>query len=384
MDARDISAIGDVLAETFDGTTRRVEEVHQAVARRSFAAAGPARSVPEAIHDRIAARLYAALRTVGPAAIRSSALGLGTAVGPEAGRLHRSGRGKAVVSAFNGVFGDALARRRNGLALPMAIKHDGVVVRPTAKSLARAFPDAGARIAVFVHGFGETDDSWRWWSEAHWGAPNVSYGQLLRRDRGYTPLYVHYNSGRKIADNAAELSALLAAVAANWPVPLTEIVLVGHSAGGVVAREAVRAGIRHSEPWAAITADVVSLGVPRTAIAAETAVGAARRMLAKLPESEPLARLLDARSAGLKDLRECDEEPLPEGISDLRLPRRALKINHFKLLNHPLVYEQLKAGLSDRSAPGQAPAARGERYARAARALRSPKRSRRRSRSRSR
>jgi pimeloyl-ACP methyl ester carboxylesterase len=354
------------------------------VARRSFAAAGPARRLPETIHDRIAARLYATIRMIGPAAIRSSALGLGSAVDPEADRLHGSPRGKALLSALNGVFGDALARRRNGLALTMAIKQDGRTIRLGADALARAFPEAGARIAVFVHGFGETDDSWRWWSEAHWGAPGVTYGELLKRDRGYTPLYIHYNSGRQIAENAAELSALLALVADGWPVPLSEIVLVGHSAGAVVARESVRHGARDGEPWAATVTDVVSLGVPRTAIAAESAVGAARRTLARLPESEPLARLLDARSAGLKDLRQCQEEPLPDGVNDLRLPQRALRVNHFKLLNHPLVYEQLKAGLSDRTDPARAPAARGERYARAARALRSPKRSRRRSRSRSR
>jgi pimeloyl-ACP methyl ester carboxylesterase len=384
MDARDISAIGDVLAESFDGTTQRVEEVHQAVARRSFAAAGPVRRVPEAIHDRIAARLYRAIRTIGPAAIRSGALGLGTAVDPDAERLTSTPRGKAILSALNGVFGDALARRRNGLALQMTIKQDGRAIRPTAVGLGKAFPDARSRVVAFLHGFGETDDSWRWWSEAHWGAADVTYGEMLRRDCGYTPLYTHYNSGRRIVENAGDLSAVLAAVATNWPVPLAEIVLVGHSAGGVVAREAVREGFRLGEPWVLAVTDVVSLGVPRAAIAAEKAVGRARRMLARLPESEPLARLLDTRSAGLQDLRECQEGPLPGDVNDVRLPHRGLRVNHFKLLNHPLVYDQLKAALSDRNARGRAPAARAVRYARAGRALRSPRLSRRRSRSRSR
>jgi pimeloyl-ACP methyl ester carboxylesterase len=378
MDARDISAIGDVLAESFDGTTRRVEEVHQAVARRSFAAAGPARKLPHAIHDRIAARLYATVRTIGPAAIRSGALGIGTAIDSDAARIQGTPRGKAIQSAFNGVFGDALARRRNGLALPMTVKRDGVVIRPTRRSVAATFPRAGSRIAVFVHGFGETDDSWRWWSEAHWGAPGISYGELLRRDYGYTPLYIHYNSGRQIAENGAELSALLAAVTENWPARLTEAVLVGHSAGALVVRAAVRHGTEHLEQWVPNVATVASLGVPRSAIAAETAVGATRRVLAKLPETAPLARLLDAPSAGLKDLRELADEPLPPGINDLRLPRDGLRINHFKLLNHPAVYEQLKAALSVRIVPARAPAARVERYARAARALQARRPSRRR------
>jgi pimeloyl-ACP methyl ester carboxylesterase len=378
MDARDISAIGDVLAEGLDGTAKRVEEAHRAIARRSFSAAGPARRLPEAIHDRIASRIYAAVRTIGPAAIRSGALGIGTAVDPDAERIHRSRRGKAFLSAFNGVFGDALARRRNGLALPMAIRVGGHPVRPTARELAIAFPSASTRIAVFVHGFGETDDSWRWWSEAHWGAPNVSYGERLRAQHGYTPLYLHYNSGRKVCDNAAELSALLEAVFENWPVPLEGIVLVGHSAGGVVARAAVSYGAERGGSWVHAVADVVSLGVPRTAIAAETTVAATRRALTRLPETRPIAHLLDARSQGLRDLAEHVERPLPPSVNDVRLPRDGLKINHFKLLNHPAVYEQLTASLSGRSVPVRARAARGVRYARAARALQGRRPSRRR------
>jgi pimeloyl-ACP methyl ester carboxylesterase len=367
-----------VLAEGLDGTTTRVEEVHQAVARRSFAAVGPVRRLPEAVHDRLAARLYAIVRTIGPAAIRSGALGLGSVVDAEADRLDRSSRGKAFVAAFNGVFGDSLARRRNGFALTMALRADGRVIRTDGPSLAAAFPSAGSRIAVFVHGFGETDDSWRWFSQAHWGVAGLSYGELLRRDRGYTPLFVHYNSGRELADNGAELSALLDEVAANWPVALEETVLVAHSVGGLVARAAVLDGHEAGAAWVGTARSLVTIGAPRSATGAERAASATRRVLARLPETRPLARLLDARSAGLKDLRDRIDEPLPRGIREHRLPRDGARINHFKLLNHPAVYEQLKAVVTARSGPDRARAARGARYERAAKAVRARRPSRRR------
>lgn len=380
MDAKDICAIGDVLAEGLDGTAARVEEVHRAVAHRSFSAAGPARRLPQSIHDRIAARLYGTVRALGPALIRSGALGIGSAIDADAAGVHGTPRGKALVSALNGIFGDALERRRNGLALRMTLRADGADLAVAPATLALAFPNATGRVAVFVHGFGETDDSWRWFSAAHWGEEGLSYGELLRRELGFSPLYVHYNSGREVADNGAELSALVGEVITSWPVPVTEIVLIGHSAGGVVAREAVRQAAGARAPWIGLATQVVSIGAPYHAIAAERGLLVARRALGRLPETRPLARLLDARSAGLKDLsgRGGRNDPLPAGVRDVRLPRERTGVGHFKLLNHPSVYRQLKAGLTVRTVPGQARAARGARYGLAARALRSRTLSRRR------
>jgi hypothetical protein len=378
MDARDICAIGDVLAEGVDGTTKRVEEVHQAVADRSFRAAGPIRRWPQAIHDRLAARVYSTVRTVAPAAIRSGALGLGTAVDPEAARVYGTPRGKALVSAFNGVFGDALARRRNGLALQMAIRTDGQDVQTSAAGLAGAFPNATGRIAVFVHGFGETDDSWHWFAHAHWNDSSVSYGELLRRERGYTPVYIHYNSGRSIDLNGAELSDLLEQAVLNWPVPLYESVLVGHSAGGHVVKSAVRQGAAAGDRWVRTVRYIFSLGTPRAAQLAERAVQASVRALGALPETRPLSELLNARSAGLKDLRTETDGPLPEWIEHVALPSEGTKIGHFRLLNHPAIYLEIKARLTDRTVHVPVRAAREARYERVARALRAQRPSRRR------
>jgi pimeloyl-ACP methyl ester carboxylesterase len=191
-------------------------------------------------------------------------------------------------------------------------------------------------------------------------------------------VYIHYNSGRKVCDNAGELSALLETVVDCWPLPVDELVLVGHSAGGVVARAAVRFGAAQMAPWVATVADVISIGAPRHALAAEAVVAGTRRLLARLPETSPIAQLLDTRSQGLKDLPDHIEQPLPAGINDVRLPRDGLRVNHFKLLNHPAVYEQLKGSLSGRTVPVRVRAAREGRYVRAAKALQGRRPSRRR------
>jgi len=373
MDARDICAIGDVLAESLSGATKRVQEVHEAVAQRSFAAAGPARSLPERVHDRIAARIYGTVRTVGPAAIRSGALGLGTAVDPDAARVYGSPRGKAIVSALNGAFGDALARRGNSLALRMRLRSDGTQIDTSARELARALPEATARVVVFIHGFGETDDSWRWFARSHWSDPSINYGQLLRRELGYTPLWVHYNSGRAVEVNGIELSELLEELAINWPVPLEELVLIAHSAGGHVARAAIRDGVANGDRWVRLVRQLLALGSPRSAQVVERAAQASARALSALPETRPLSDMLDVRSAGLKDLVRGSENGIPRWIEHVELPGKgAPRIGHFRLLNHPFIYRQIKGRLSARSAPVPARVAREARSARVGRALRAP------------
>ncbi len=380
MDARDVCAIGDALAEGLDGTSRKVEEINHAVARRSFAVAGPARGVPQAIYDRVTPRVYSTLRAVGPAAIRSGALGIGSAIDPEAQRIGAAGRGKALVSAVNGLMGDALARRRNGLALPMTLRCDGVEVRPTEAGLAAAFPEVTDRIALFVHGFGESDDSWRWYSQAHWGAPGLSYGELLARELGYVPLYLHYNSGRPLGSNATELSALLEDLTTHWPGWLGEIVLVGHSAGAAVAHGAMRHGSLVGANWVSRATHLFSLGTPRQAQIAELVAQRASRMLERLPETRPLSDLLETRSAGLKDLgAEYVDGAVPEHVDVVSVTSDATGVGHFKLLNHPAVYRKIKARLNVRTAPVPTRAARAARYGRAARALRARRRSPRRS-----
>ena len=71
--------------------------------------------------------------------------------------------------------------------------------------LANAFPEAGPRLAVFLHGLMETEHSW----ERGRGTGAESYADRLRRELGYTPLQIRYNSGRRISENGASLAPLL-------------------------------------------------------------------------------------------------------------------------------------------------------------------------------
>jgi hypothetical protein len=382
MHPKDINAIGDMIADSLEGTASRVEEIHHAIKSRSFGAAGPAGTIPEAIHDGIADRVYWTVRKFGPASIRMSALGLASMRHPEARRITHGPNGRAAVGALNGLFGETLAKHRNGLAIRTAVRVDSRDVQATPEGLAAAFPGATPRAAFFIHGFGETDDSWRWYAKSHWDDPELNYGVLLQRELAYTPVYVRYNTGKPIEQNARELSDLLEQIVSGWPGGLQELAIVAHSFGAIVAGEAVRYGYGCGTRWVDMVSHLFVLGEPTGAHRAELVTQATERVLLRLPETRPLAELLDTRSSGLKDLADTDTSRPAElpaaGLRRVQLPDDGGKIDHFRLLNHPEIYQHVKAELTARTAPVPGRAAQATPLGRAATAWRLRRRSRRR------
>src|SRR5206468_3801568 len=111
----------------------------------------------------------------------------------EAPSIEETVRGRAVVGALNGIWGDTLARRQNRLALNMTLRAGGRDVPLTPSGLRHAYPRASSRLVVFIHGLCETDDAWMLGAGRH-----IPYGFRLQAELGYTPLYVRYNTGLHI------------------------------------------------------------------------------------------------------------------------------------------------------------------------------------------
>lgn len=89
----------------------------------------------------------------------------------------------------------------------------------------------------------------------------------------------------------------------RWPVPVEEILLVGHSLGGLVNRSACHYGMEQDHPWVQRVHNVVTLGAPHLGAPLEQAAARLGVALSWTPESRPLARALAQRSVGIKDLR---------------------------------------------------------------------------------
>lgn len=279
------------------GIVGSVEHVHRTVAKRAFRPTAPASVPVRVVHDSIASLVYRALRGAfvvgGSAAGAASRFAISHLELPDAGSTTA---GNHVLSVVNAIIGDQLAAESSPLAITMAVRAGGRDVAPTAEELAEAYPAATSRLAVFVHGLGENDDTWRI------GAGGDTYGSRLEAEFGCSPVYVRYNTGRHISTNGRALAALLADVVGNWPVEVDEVLLIGHSMGGLVIRSACHYGVERADPWVRHVHHVVYLGSPHGGALLARGVRSLSWVLDLLPEARPYGAVLD-HSPGIRDLR---------------------------------------------------------------------------------
>lgn len=362
------------------GTAR---DTHRAVARRVFGVTNSgtlqASRAVQVVHDGVAAVVYGSLSVTLRGVAAGSRRVARHGVGP---RLDDSPAGRVLHSAVNGLIGDRLREQYPDLALAMSVRVDGRAVATDAASLRRAFPHAGDRVVVFVHGLGEHEGHWELRARERGG----TYGSRLATVGGWTPVYLRVNTGLPVAENGVALTSLLQQLVDGWPVPVRRVALVGHSMGGLVIRAGCAVDAGHRNPWTDLVTDVVTLGTPHLGADLAAGVSHGARLLALAPEVAGFGRILDHRSPGIRDLERGlpDLPPLPHVryrlvsaavgsprsllgrlFGDLLVrrgsataTRRALRLfpeaevlhlpnaDHFALLNHPQVDRALRAWLA--------------------------------------
>lgn len=331
----EILTTGRLVGDALGGATAAVTEVHRAVSGRVFDALC-ALGVPAPLrlgHDGIAGVVHGCIR-VGSRAVPRGVAFLGAAISARtvvatAPTGPASPLGRTSVAVVNGLWGDTVAARYPALSVSMTLRRGDRDVAPTAGGLAAAYPDASPRLVLLVHGLCETDQSWCGPDGAR---HSPDYGSRLAADLGVTPLFLRYNTGLRVSDNGRRLAALIESVVAAWPVEVEEVVLVGHSMGGLVAHSACHHGETAGQRWVRRVGYVVSLGSPHLGAPLEKCVNLAASLMGVLPETRPVARLVNQRSVGVKDLR-IGFDPA-NGVHVGRTTHRGL-------LNHPVVYEHL-------------------------------------------
>lgn len=168
-----------------------------------------------------------------------------------------------VARAFlNGLYGNHFAARGNPLALNMCFRWQGRELTLSRQAIQLAYPDATARIAIFTHGLSCSEHIWTTGAERYYCDANVSFGSRLQYDLGFTPLYLLYNSGHHISENGEALAKLIEDLLDVYPCPVEEVLLVGHSMGGLVSRSAAHYAHRASLRWSQRLKHVVCLGTP--------------------------------------------------------------------------------------------------------------------------
>jgi pimeloyl-ACP methyl ester carboxylesterase len=294
----ELRALGDLAADAAAGIAQQAREVHTGVAGRVFGALRPlglAVAPVRTIHDAVAVGSYTGAQALSRGIVRAAVTAASMTRPPDAAPIGAGPRGRIALGAINGAWGDRLHGRGSVLETPMAVRVGGCDVRPDPAALAAAFPAATGRLAVFIHGLGETEDAWRLYERRC-----VPYGDRLRVELGYTPVFVRYNTGRHISHNGRALAELLDDVVCGWPVPVSELALIGHSMGGLVAR-----GACHYAPegsWRERVRHVFLLGSPLKGAPLELGAKALCHVASRVPELAPLASPVRARAVGVKDL----------------------------------------------------------------------------------
>ena len=261
-----------------------VEEVHSSITGRRVTKRRP-----------ISTAVYRSIREVA----RIAGVGIDRTLAPLEARVAETAPGAkraALIAALNGVVGDHLAETANPLAITMRFCREGGPLDLDADSLRSAIPDISGKIVVLLHGLCGSDRVWL--RDGH------DHGEALARDLGYTPIYLYYNSGRHISENGREFSALMEQLVAAWPVPVEDLVLLGHSMGGLVARSACHYSEQPpAAEWRSKLTTLICLGTPHHGAPLERGGNVVQLLAGVNPYIAPIGRLGKLRSAGITDLR---------------------------------------------------------------------------------
>ena len=193
----------------------------------------------------------------------------------------------AILAALNGVLGDHLEATGNPLAIPMTFRRHGRELD--------AKQERGNRMLLLLHGLCRSD--------LQWSRKGHDHGARLASELGFTPVYLHYNSGRPVATNGNELAMRLDSFVADWGGPLGEIVVIAHSMGGLVMRSACQVAERENLAWRGRLRQIVFLGTPHHGAPLERGGNWVTLALDASSYTAAFARLGRIRSAGITDLR---------------------------------------------------------------------------------
>lgn len=229
---------------------------------------------------------------------------------PLVGRQKSSPEREAVLAALNGVLGDQLLETANPLAISMSLRTNGEPLPLDKAALAERLPLATGKVLVMIHGLCMNDLQW---SPAAAAAGTVGkkprsgvgcdVAALLARSLGYTPVYLHYNSGLHTSVNAAQLSGLLEQLLQAWPQPVTDLTLLCHSMGGLLARSACHQAEQSGAAWRSKLINLIFLGTPHHGAPLERLGNWVDTLLGSNLTTRPFAKIAQMRSCGITDLR---------------------------------------------------------------------------------
>jgi pimeloyl-ACP methyl ester carboxylesterase len=290
IDASDLGGWGRLACDAALGLTAVVEAMHHNISLVPWILGLPADGRTRGMTGLVYGSIRGVTRLAG-LGFDVAAQQASTASGEKIPSLER----EVLLAALNGVVGDHLAATDNPLAIPMRFRLAGRPLALERRALAEGIPKPGARLLVLVHGLCMSD--------LRWSRLGHDHGAALARDLGYTPVYLHYNSGLHVSTNGRSLAQALERLTREWPVPLEDVTILGHSMGGLVARSACHYGSAAGHRWLRRLGALVFLGTPHHGVPLERGGNWVHAALGISRYTAPLSGLAVLRSAGITDLR---------------------------------------------------------------------------------
>ncbi|MCI1187028.1 alpha/beta hydrolase [Hymenobacter sp. DH14] len=251
---------------------------------------------------------------------------------------------------LNGALGDQLAARFDPRAIQMSFRRGGHDVAVADLGLT----EPRQKTVIYIHGL--MGDELIWQTGFQDAPGSRRYGPRLAEETHSRALYLRFNSGLHLSQNGRELNRLLTELVLTWPDAIGELVLVGHSMGGLIIRSAGHYGqlrvkseelrvaateskaaqeqlltfnsqfLTDSAPWLAHLRSIFLIGTPNDGSWLEQNSHFTARLLERINlfPTRFLSKALNQRSNGIKDLRYSilvDEDWLDAHANDLTPPR---------------------------------------------------------------
>jgi len=202
---------------------------------------------------------------------------------------------EAVISSINGVLGDQLLATANPLTITMRLRHEGKPLILEKTALAQRLPQATGKLLVVLHGLCMND--------LQWTSNGYNHADVLAKALGYTPVYLHYNTGLHTSVNGQQFASLLDELILAWPQPIQELSLLVHSMGGLVSRSACYVAEQTKMAWRKHLKNIVFLGTPHHGAPLERVGNWIDTTLGSNLVTKPFAAIGQIRSSGITDLR---------------------------------------------------------------------------------
>lgn len=288
--ASDLRGLTGLITDATVHVTDLVEAVHQQIVHPPFFRS----TAIQNLVTQIAGITYNNIR------ISAKLLGGGldkalAGLSPLLGDVPSSNKTEIFRSVLNGVIGDHLQQASNPLEIQMQLKYQSKELKLDGTILTQTCNSVSNKVIIMVHGACMNDTQWT--------RKDHNHGDKLGQELDGTTLYLKYNSGRHISSNGQDFNATLEMLVQNWPAPIDELVIVGHSMGGLVARSAIYYAQQQGKSWVSSLKKVIFLGSPHHGAALERIGSYIDLILDTIPYTKPFGRLTKIRSSGVTDLR---------------------------------------------------------------------------------